>query len=122
MRSQVVEVREHFDPDGNSGYGIRTTEIVSRPFFTVWDARAVRQMHEAFKPEQLGYRFVDRTPSMMVSYYARPWPLWAVLRLRVKVRDGFWRVMRWMESHGWLHLASGDGARFRWRDVRFGRG
>lgn len=120
MQPKAVEVETSFEPDG--AYGIRSVWVTKRSFYTAWSDRVIHQMHEAFRPEQLGYRLVDREPVMSVSYYARPWLFWAVLRTRVKVRDWFWRLMCWMYDRRWFHLDRPEGTEFRWRDVRLGKG
>ena len=117
LQPRPVEVETYFEPDG--GYGIHTARVTKRPFYTAWDRQATLQMYEAFRPEQLGYRLVDL--DSLVYYYARPWPLWAVLRTRVKIRGGFWWLLRWMHTHGWFYLDRSEGVPFRWRDVRICR-
>jgi len=68
------------------------------------------------------YRFVGRRPEYGggAGEYARPWVLWAVLRLRQRAKDSFWSGMNWLYRRGIIHFRTPETMRFRWRDLGLG--
>ena len=71
---------------------------------------------------ELGYRFVWGDPSMRRSFYARPWPLWAVLRLHQKMCRAFWETLKILYWWGAIHKVTPPGRATRLRDLRLGPG
>lgn len=68
------------------------------------------------------YRLVRRREEYGggAAEYARPWALWAVLRLRQKVRESFWAVVTWLYHHGIIHVRTPEAQCSRWRDLGLG--
>jgi len=93
-----------------------------RPLVTLWADDFFRGLRPALTPEMLGYRYVLRYPDRPLRLYARPWLLWAVLRVREALRYQFWAFMRANRDIGAIHCNTQEGVCFRWRDLRLGRG
>lgn len=70
--------------------------------------------------EGLGYRQVRREPAMRAGLYAKPWPLWALLRGRGRLANWCWGILWWLSDRGVFHVP--EGVQFMWRNVRLGRG
>jgi len=68
----------------------------------------------------LGYRFVKRDEETATSYYARPWLLWAIMRLRQKMREVYWASLDWLYHRGIIHWRTPECLPSRWRDLGLG--
>jgi len=69
---------------------------------------------------RLGYRFVRSEPAIGRYYYARPLPVWAVLRGQEVVHGAYWGVLRWLYQRGLFHFRTPEAQRKRWRDIGLG--
>jgi hypothetical protein len=96
--------------------------VTKKPFVTFWEDPLSSAYAPEFTPEALGYRRVSHDPSRRVILYARPWLLWAILRLREALRYQFWAFMRANRDIGAIHCKTQAGMCFRWRDIRLGCG
>lgn len=99
--------------------------IEDSPFYALLGDRYLRKCHE-IEPSSvvrifdLAYRLVERKPELAAGVYARPWSLWAVLRLRRRCLDRYWAAVDWLCHHGIIHLRTPEAMRIRWRDLGFG--
>lgn len=107
LEARYVEETRH--EDGSVSY--------KRPLYAEVMFRAPEQVALL---EELGYRFVKEDLAWGRCYYARPWPLWAVLRLYQKGRETFWAVAGWLYHHGVFHFRTPEQMRKRWRDLGLG--
>lgn len=107
LKVRYVEAIQH--DDGRVSY--------KRPFYAKWDFPTLEQV---VLLRELGYRFVTADLSMRQSYYARPWPLWAMLRLWRRCLDGHWGILAWLYRHGVFHFRTPEGVCKRWRDLGLG--
>ena len=94
-----------------------------RPLVIGATHRLLRQLNPRLTgfPVFAGYRFVALDVCTRVSFYARPWPVWAALRAREAAARLFWRAARMTHGRFW-HLKGEEGTMFRWRDARPGGG
>ena len=116
LRFKQVEAVSHWD-DGET-----TVEIKTKPWLTEWDCKGLLQVQAEFHPRALGYRFLEHRLDSRTDVYARPWPLWAVLRVHQRVLHAFYAVLHGAHRRGFIHLATRQGLRWRWRDLRLGQG
>ena len=70
--------------------------------------------------KEFGYRPYKKDLTMLLEYYARPWPLWALLCGMQKMRRVWWYLLRVTYKRLW-HIW-GEGLEFRWRNIRLGPG
>jgi len=101
--------------DGEESY-----VVTKKPLVTRWEDRAVCNCRPQFTPEALGYRRVSRDPFHRLTLYARPWVLWAILRLDTKMREFHWAVFDRLYKRGIIHVRTREGMRARWRDLGLG--
>jgi hypothetical protein len=94
--------------------------VEKRPFVTLFEEGLLRNCRPGFTPEALGYRRVSRDPFHRLTLYARPWVLWAILRLDTKMREFHWAVFDRLYKRGIIHVRTREGMRARWRDLGLG--
>lgn len=109
LEARYVEATQH--EDGSVGY--------KRPFYALAELVAPSEVALLYR---LGYRYVKRDISMRRYYYARPWPLWAALRLSQKISRTFWGVLLILYQWGLIHKVTSPAQRTRFRDLRLGPG
>ena len=95
------------------------------PYYVLLGDRYLRKCHEVEPGSiveifHLTYRLVERRPERAAGVYARPWLLWAILRLREKVRMAFWSSVGWLNRHGFIHFRTPEAQCIRWRDLGLG--
>ena len=117
-RTRPIEIVNHFAP----ATGITTVEATNKPFVSIvageiWDKPMSRAMLRRW-----GYRRVEREEPYGLTMVARPWPIWAALRVNVGFCAGFWTVARWARRCGLIHSVVDPSVQTRWRDLRPGRG
>ena len=94
--------------------------ITRKPLVTLWCHRLIHSCAPQFTPEALGYRRVSYRIDFDNSLYARPWLLWAVLRLRQKMREVYWASLDWLYHRGIIHWRTPECLPSRWRDLGLG--
>lgn len=109
LEAEFIETTQH--EDGSATY--------KRPFYA--EVLSPRSEQVALLQE-LGYRFVKKDIPWDRAFYARPWPLWAVLRLNRKVRDAFMAMAGWLYHRGVFHFRTPENLCVRWRDLGLGPG
>jgi hypothetical protein len=100
-------------------------ELISRPLLAAWSVFDIRRRFpRSCTPESYGYRYVRSDPSMALRYYARPWVIWAPLRLWEKLTLWCSRAVYTIYHYGWKHrlfyFKTPEWERIRWRDFRLG--
>jgi len=94
--------------------------IKKKPFVIIVTDRYLRFCYPAYTPEGLGYRSVEYLIGLDAERYARPWLLWAVLKVEATLRHALWALMRSLWRRGIIHSRKPCYQRFRWRDLRLG--
>ena len=115
MEFLTVEIEQHGSTESLS--------LKERPYRTMISEKALHWMqtfHPRLTPRRWGYRLYAHDIAGPRGYYARPWALWAILRVREWTRLAFWAAFGWLYRRGVFHLSSEEGMMARWRDVRPG--
>lgn len=93
----------------------------SRPWLMVTPLKAMQRLpFGEMLLRRWGYRRWGQDTVSPLAYYARPLPLWALLRTLERARWASWAFLWWLYNRGIFHLKD-EYADFRWRDVRLGR-
>lgn len=71
-----------------------------------------------FHDGDFGYRLVECSQIAPYAIYAWPLPLWAFLRARALVWDGFYRLLAWLYRRGFITMKGPENAPWRLRDLR----
>lgn len=100
--------------------GVEQVIVTKKPLITLWEDRARIACRQGFTPKALGYRVVLHRPETATTLYARPWLLWAILRLRQKMRDVYWASLDWLYHRGVIHWRTPVCMPSRWRDLGLG--
>jgi hypothetical protein len=91
-------------------------ELVDGPPVTFVSDRAL--LDGIFRPGDFGYLLVERPWESRGAIYAWPLPLWALLRLRVELRNLLYRTIRTLYQHKIVTTHVPEGCEVRLRDLR----
>ena len=118
LRPRSITVTTNFTPGEGINRPARTEkyELVDGPLV------AIVGLVEGIKSGDFGYLFVEQNINSLTAIYAWPLPLWAVLRLRVVLRDRCYGLLRRLYNRHLIHYVTPEYSPIRLRDLRLGAG